>query len=138
MTGYDSFWRAIATIVIWVMMVGAFALTGVFMADVIGEGVVMIVFLLLAAAVTSTGFIWGWGRSGSRNRSRLRARRWDFDEDEGFDDDDLSQSEKRKRDRITIALRNLSNDELIRLQNRISSGEIDDELLEEILSDRER
>lgn len=135
--GYDSFWRAIATIVIWVMMVGAFALTGVFLADAIGEGVVMVVFLLLAAAVSSTGFIWGWGRAGERSR-RHQTKNQRVDSGGLFDGDMLSYEEKHKRDRLSSALRNLSDEELIQLQNRISSGEVDDELLQEILSEAER
>jgi len=38
--------------------------------------------------------------------------------------------EKRKRDRLDAVLRDLSDDDLLRLRQRLSEGEIDDELLQ--------
>jgi hypothetical protein len=127
MTGIEAFWRAVATIVIWVMMVGSFALTGVFMADALGEGVVMIVFLLLGAAVVSTGFIWNWGRVSLKNKEQ-GWQEWGAELQASLEGD--GYSEKHKSDRISAALRNLSDDELVRLRKRIARGEITDDDLE--------
>ncbi len=128
MTGIEAFWRAIATIVIWTMVVGGFALTGIFMADALGDGIVMVVFLLLGAAVASTGFVWNWGNM--RGSSKVSWHDWG--EQMTFDE---TRTEKRKADRISAALRNLSDDELVRLRQRIARGEITDEDLEAALAE---
>lgn len=44
--------------------------------------------------------------------------------------DDADNMEKRKRDRLDAVLRDLSDDELHRLQTRLQNGSIDDALLE--------
>jgi len=134
MTGVEAFWRAIATIVIWGLMIGGFALTGVFMADVLGDGVVMVIFLLLGAAVTSTGFIWNWGNVAKSGRKQSW-QEWGQGLQESFTSDSY---EKRKSDRISAALRNLSDGELVRLRQQIARGEITEDDLEAALREENR
>jgi len=124
-----TFWQAIATAIIWVMLIAGIALGGVFLAEPLGEDVLGFFFMLLAAAVVCTGFVWDWGRIPGEGR---RSRKQSELAEEIFAS---GQQEKRKRDRLGSALRQLSEEELIRLRDRISSGDIGDEELEEVLRD---
>jgi hypothetical protein len=118
-----TFWQALATIVIWTMVTGGIALGGVFLVGSMGEEVLGYFFMLFAAAVISTGFIWDWGRlPGDSHRRKRHAEQDNYNYD--FD---LVGDEKRKRDRLSDALRTLSDDELLRLRQRIADGEIDED-----------
>ena len=125
-----TFWQALATIVIWIMVTGGIALGGVFLAAPLGEAVLGFFFMLLAAAVISTGFVWDWGRiPGDGRRFRKRHAQDDdrlYNYAGGYDD-------KRKRDRLSDALRSLADDELIHLRERLARGEIEEEELARIL-----
>jgi hypothetical protein len=128
-----TFWKAIATIVIWVMVVITVALTGVFLAPALGDESVAAIFLVVAAAIVSNGFIWNWGSTGQR---KLQRKERESAEDELYE---LASNvgEKRKRDRLAVALSQLSDGELVNLRSRIRNGEIDEQELAEILSERE-
>jgi hypothetical protein len=126
----QAFWRAIATIVIWVMLTGGFGIVSETLTAQLGEDVIAVLIMQLLAAVICTGFVWNWGRiPGDQKRAGAR-------KEEAWEElyDDL---EKPKRDRLANALRTLSDDELFRLKDRIRSGAVDDRVLEQTLLDEE-
>ena len=103
--------KAAATVFIWItylVIVGMVARLGLF-----GLGLAFIVSLPLIAI---TGMMWGAFGNESDNQQKQQA---------------LSESEieKRKRDRLDAVLRNLSDDDLVRLKERLADGTIDDEKL---------
>jgi hypothetical protein len=129
-----TFWQAVATIVIWVMVTGGIALGGVFLAPQLGEEVLGFFFMLLAAAVVCTGFVWKWGQlPGGENQKKGKQKNEDYLA--AYDSD---YDEKRKRDRLGAALRTLSDDELVRLRERIARGEIAEEDLASVLNEIDR
>ena len=125
-----TFWKAIATIVIWVMVVASIAITGVFLAPNMGDDAIGAIFIVVAAAIVTNGFIWNWGSTGQR---KLDKKERESAEDELYD---LASSvgEKRKRDRLAVALSQLSDGELHNLRSKIRNGEIDEQDLAEILN----
>jgi hypothetical protein len=126
----STFWKAIATIVIWVMVVVSVAITGVFLAPNMGDESLGAIFMVIAAAIVTNGFIWNWGATGQR---KLDRKSRESAEDELYD---LASNvgEKRKRDRLAVALSQLSDGELHSLRSRIRNGDIDEQDLAEILS----
>lgn len=129
---FSTFWKAIATIVVWVMVVITFALTGVFLAPQMGDDAMGAIFMVVAAAIVTNGFIWQWGSTGQRKFDRKKREET---EDELYDMAS-SVGEKRKRDRLAVALSQLSDGELENLRSRIRSGEIDEQDLAEILNEQ--
>lgn len=130
-----NFWRAIATIVIWVMTTGSMALSGVFLADVLGEDIIAVIFMVLVAAALSSGFIWNWGRGeGSSRRRESRRRRWASLLDDEFEDRHYEEKPKND-DRLATALRQLSDRQLENLRDGIRSGDISEDDLETMLAD---
>lgn len=129
---FGTFWKAIATIVVWVMVVVSVAITGVFLAPQMGEDSIGAIFMVVAAAVVTNGFIWQWGSTGQR---KLDKKQREAAEDELYDMAS-SVGEKRKRDRLAVALSQLSDGELENLRSRIRSGEIDEQDLAEILNEQ--
>lgn len=115
--------QAIATVVVWIMAVGAIALTGVFLAPELGSDSLGAIFMIMIAVVVTNGFIWDWGRGSGLSRRDLRNR-------QALEDDiyDMGSNrlQKRKRDDISSRLSNLSDDELLDLRGRIQSGDIDE------------
>lgn len=133
MDAQGNFWRAIATIVIWVMATGSIALSGIFLADKLGEDVIAVIVVSMIAAALSSGFIWNWGRTGM---SRRRRRHWASLLDEALETRSYSQEKpKREDDRLAEALRQLSDRQLHNLRDGIRSGEISDDDLETMLGD---
>lgn len=127
-----TFWKAIATIVVWVMVVASVAITGVFLAPQMGDDAMGAIFMVVAAAVVTNGFIWNWGSTGQR---KMDKKQREAAEDELYDMAS-SVGEKRKRDRLAVALSQLSEGELESLRSRIRSGEIDEQDLAEILNEQ--
>lgn len=126
----DAFWKAIATIVIWVMITGSIGLTGIFIAPMMGEDSIAVIFLLLVAAVLTNGFIWDWGGGSSKKDKTIEDR--DEAENEIFNLANDARY-KRKRKQIGARLSDLSDTELIDLRERLQAGELDDEELEYII-----
>jgi len=134
MDAKNSFWKAIATIVIWVMATGSVALSGVFLADILGEDILGAIFMIMVAAALSSGFIWNWGRGDGTRIKIGRRRRW-----EGLLMDELQgrHYEKPKRDdQLADALRQLSDRQLENLRDAIRSGDISEDELETMLGDK--
>jgi uncharacterized membrane protein len=83
------------------------------------DDVIVFPILFTIAGVLVTGFMWVGSESGSRTSNRTGSR------------------EEDKRERLTHALRDLSDNELIRLRQRLASGDIDDDQLARLLDESE-
>lgn len=121
----ESFWRAISTIVIWVMLLAAFIVATIFLPETIGEDVIAVYLFLSIAGAVSTGAIWR-GRSSRQERSGRRESRYE---------DREAAPEKIKNERIAAALRELSDDELYQLRDSIARGTIDEERLAALIDE---
>ena len=131
-----TFWQALATIIIWAMSIAGTAIGSVFLAPQMGEEVLGFFFMLFAAAIVCTGFVWKWGQmpgQGQQNQRHGKQKNAMY----GYDTD-MDYEEKRKRDRLSNALKSLSDDDLIRLRERIARGEIQDDDLASVLDEDER
>lgn len=127
-----TFWQALATIIIWAMVIAGTALGGVFLVPQMGDEVLGFFFMLFAAAVICTGFVWKWGQlPGQAQQRHGKQKNESYDYEMGYD-------EKRKRDRLSNALKSLSDDDLIRLRERIARGEIQEDDLASVLGEDER
>jgi hypothetical protein len=124
------FWKAIASIVMWVMIAVSFVATAIFLVPQMGEEALGAVFMLLAAGVVCSGFIWNWGSTGQR---KLDKKVRESAEDELYN---LASSvgEKRKRDRLAVSLSHLSDNELLDLRQKLRNGDLDEQELAEILN----
>lgn len=145
-TSSDAFWKAIATLGMWVFVTGGMALIGIFMAPAMGEDALGAVFMLMAAAVVISGFIWNWGqvpgqesnkqaRRNARKQRRQERHHHDNVDDEYYDLYYAQSTKKGKNseDRLAAALKQLSDEELVGLRERIARGEIREEDLESVL-----
>jgi len=118
----DSKQRFDLTRFIWMSLMFAVIAVTVF-AD-LGGVIVPVLIFLLGAGVLVTGFIWNWG-DGSLSKNTSAASSVS---DEFFG--------KRKRDDLDVMLRNLSDDELLRLRRRLSDGDLTEQMIyEELLGD---
>ena len=124
-----TLWRAVSTIAVWFMVLGAIALTGVFLAPEIGEDALGAIFLILVAAVVTNGFIWNWGAGTSSKKDKKNRK----EAEEELYDLALDKQQKRKRDEIGSRLSDLSDDELLDLRQRLQAGDIDEADLAYIL-----
>jgi uncharacterized membrane protein len=143
MDNAGTFWKAVATVVVWTMVVGAIVLSSVFLGPSLGEDIIAIIFMVMAAAVVSMGFVWNWGQvEGQQKANQHQNKRTNRDDDEADLYDELlytaGATGKRKNgdDRLSDALRSLSDDELIRLRQRLANGEITEDELAAALRDR--
>ncbi len=116
----DSNQRVELTRFIWVALMIATVVVTVF--GDLGGTIVPVLLFMLGAGVMVTGFVWNWG-DGSLVKQQ--ASRGSISE-EFF-------GEKRKRDELDDVLRDLSDEELIRLRQRLSDGTLTEELLYEEL-----
>lgn len=128
MDKHAVFWRAIATAIVWVMVVGLIALVGVFITPELGEDSLGALFMILVAAVVSTGFVWNWGQiegvSNKKDRQKAESEIFDM----AYDLDG-----KRKRDEIGSRLSEFTDAELVQLRERLQAGDLDDDELQYIL-----
>ncbi|MCU0511788.1 MAG: hypothetical protein MUE40_04370 [Anaerolineae bacterium] len=104
---------------IWGMTIIGMVLGVTFTAAILDEAVLGLVFIMAAAAIAVTGFIWQWGAPFASGASS--------GEQAGF-------NEKIKREQIEAVLRRLSDDQLETLRDRISSGTVNDALLSDMLA----
>lgn len=113
--------RAIATVTLWITYLGLLA----YALEVIGWVTVPLAFILFIPLLISNYLLWR-GQRGEEGAMRFN---FDFNSDE-------DDREKRKRDRIDTVLRDLSDDDLIRLRERLADGTINDNVLyEKIVGD---
>jgi hypothetical protein len=81
----------------------------------LGRWSILLAFVMMMPLIPIMGIMWGSFKSDSSEK-RDRARSSDA-------------IEKRKRDRLDAVLRDLSDDDLRRLKQRLTDGTIDDEQL---------
>lgn len=124
MDGQTTFWKAVSTVIVWVMVTGGIALGGVFLAPVMGEEVLGFFFMILAAAVVSMGFIWNWGQLPNQQRLTDEQKKKAKREAEYYDLVHQTGEKLKRDDQLANALRKLSDDELMRLRERIADGEL--------------
>lgn len=116
----DSKQRVDLTRFIWMALM--FTVVAVTVFGDLGGTVVPVLLFLLGAGVVVTGFIWNWGETAKADTTHDIASEY--------------FGEKRKRDELDDILRNLSDEELIRLRRRLSDGTLTEEMLyEEFLDD---
>lgn len=110
--------RGCITIVMWLSYLGLVYIS----LESVGAWAALIAFVVTIPLFMGMGMIWNM----FGNEDKLVARRYAKEE----------ETEKRKRDRLDAVLRDLSDDELRRLQQRLQDGAIDDEVLyEQIVGD---
>ena len=140
----DIFWKAIATASIWVMSFVMIVIGSIFVAPVMGEDFLGFLFMVMAAAIVTSGFVWNWGRlpedaKNNRRKQRREQRKEKRDKnDEEYYDlylGNAAQGKRKNNDRLAEALRQLSDDELVRLKDGIATGKIDEDDLEDALED---
>ncbi len=103
--------RVVATALIWISYLTG-SVTAVI--EMAGWGV-LLALILMIPAIVFTGLLWAWERiSGVADQRRQAVS---------------EQQEKRKRERIDTVLRDLSDDDLLRLRERLSDGVIDEDIL---------
>ena len=124
-----TFWQALTTIVIWAMVMVGTGIGSVFLAPQMGEEVMGFFFLLFGVALVCTGFIWKWGQIPGQTKQNKQKN-----ESYGYE---MDYEEKRKHDRLSNALKALSDDDLIRLRERIARGEIQEDDLASVLREDE-
>ncbi|MGB7338497.1 MAG: hypothetical protein WBC91_06355 [Phototrophicaceae bacterium] len=112
----ESETRLQATRAVWTAL--GIALAFLFLSAGIGSGLqtghVILGVAMVIAGMGSTSFIWTVGESA---RADTRA--------------EIANQEKAKRDRLDRVLRDLSDDDLMTLRQRLSDGSIDDDVLYE-------
>jgi hypothetical protein len=140
----DSKQRSDATQTVWGILIFALIVLG--WTGAAGDQLLPMLVVCLIAAVAATGFIWDWGGALQRNSDGYpqRKRRNSgllAEVEEALDELDLAlddmldaepehgERQKRKRDRIDAALRQMSDEELLQLRQRLSAGDIDEEML---------
>lgn len=143
----ENFWKAIATIVIWAMSFVSIVIGSIFVAPTLGEDFLGFIFMVMGAAIVTSGFVWNWGRLPQdaindrikKEKEERKKKNKGNSDDEYFDLFYAQTGNKRKNnDRLASALRQLSDDELVRLRDRIASGEIREEDLEDVLYEEGR
>lgn len=110
--------RSVATIILWVTYI---VMIGISMSQ-LGTWSILLAFVLMMPLIAIMGFMWDAFKHDSSEQR-----------DYAITQDEI---EKRKRNRIDKVLRDLSNDDLLRLKHRLADGTVDDEkLYEQIVGD---
>lgn len=107
--------RTLATTFMWLIYVGA-TMAGV---EEVGPLMIPLSIILMVPLLAMSAFM--WDIPGKTRFSQYTAQ--------------TEEAEKRKRDRLDAVLRDLSDDELLRLKQRLSSGTVDDDHLQYLLGD---
>lgn len=103
--------RSVATVFMWLGYLGI-----LYMAmDKLGTWSALIAFVVMIPLIIAMGMMWGAFKPGTNATQELSAE----------------DVEKRKRERIDSVLRDLSDDDLLRIRERLVSGTINDEMLYE-------
>lgn len=109
----DNHIRLQATKYIWITT--GISLFSLFLSAGLASGLeaghVILGIAICIAGFLSTGTVWNWGEPGMASVV------------------DMEAQEKVKRERIDGVLRDLSNEELIALKQRLSDGTVDDDVL---------
>lgn len=116
----NVFMRSAATMFMWLVY-----MAGVFISLIeVGAIAILLAFILMVPLVFLSAFMWGLldRRPPQSATQSLSASATDY-------------LEKRKRDRLDAVLKDLSNDDLERLRQRLSDGTVQEEQLRYMLSD---
>jgi hypothetical protein len=93
------------TVFIWLSTIVSFLATLAIAADILQGAIIPIVVFLFGAAIVINGFIWQWGQQEKSSDA---------------------EAEKRKRERIDTMIRNMSDEDLMRLKRRLGESDFDD------------
>ena len=107
----ENFIKGIVTVFVWVTYLAMLS----YSMEALGVTVIGLAFVLMIPVIILSVSMWaGASAFGGSSSSK-----------EGEE----TNSEKRKRDRIDSVLRDLSDDDLIRLRQRLQNGTINDDVL---------
>ena len=109
--------RALFTLIMWFMLIGAMIVLTALLRTTLQEGVIAVTIIFAVVGVAVSGFIWNWGQIPNESHD--------------------AAAEVLKRNRLTMALRDLTDDELARLRQRLATGDIDDDQLSRLLDESE-
>ena len=104
--------KILLTIFIWLTTLTTFFATMALSVRELGGGIIPIAAFIFGAAIMLSGFIWQWGQKSNYPLVQ-------------------EDSEKRKRERLDSVLRDMSDEDLIRLKERLVDGTVNDEVLYE-------
>ncbi|MGB7338494.1 MAG: hypothetical protein WBC91_06340 [Phototrophicaceae bacterium] len=102
---------SIALVVSWL----AYLAVVVFMTDVIGAAVIPVAAIMMVPLIVMMNLMLG----GNKKKSKLAGMQ------------SASSTEKRKRQRIDSMIRDMSDDELFELRQRLSDGSLDEDVMYE-------
>lgn len=105
--------RAVLTVIMWAMFLVGMLVFSLVLSRTMEDAIPFVLILFTVAGLIMSGFIWNWGQLPDESR------------------------EAAKRNRLTLALRNLSDQELLRLRQRLSTGDLDDIQLARLLDESE-
>ena len=117
--------RAIATVLVWITYLAMVWLS----IDKLDTWAIALAFVMVLPLIIIMGGMWGMFNADKKDADDMAVT---TDKKQHLSDDEL---EKRKRDRIDNVLRDLSDDDLGRLRERLSDGTIDDDHLYHMLGD---
>lgn len=104
--------RAVASTIMWL---GYLVIVYLAMTLLEGGWSVFIAFVVMMPLIAATGMMWGAFTSETDNAQKENLS--------------AEEIEKRKRERIDSVLRDLSDDDLLRLKQRLGDGVVNDEVL---------
>jgi hypothetical protein len=110
--------RLVVTILGWALLMAVMVLLAQLLSPSFGALMKIFVILFTLLGVMILGFGWMWGRVSNLSEQKDAA-------------------EDLKRNRITMALRDLSDSELVRLRQRLASGDVDEEQLMRLMDESE-
>ncbi len=100
--------RGAVTVVLWLSYLAVLY----FMAEQLGPWVILLAFVLMIPLIVSTWATWNMFGPDSKSVT-----------------EESTVNEKRKRERIDNVLRDLSDDDLVLLRQRLQDGTIDEDIL---------
>ena len=108
-------YRAAATVIMWIAYLAMIWTSMIF--GHLGVWAILLAFVLMMPLIPISAMM--WGAIGNQSQLDKEAKR--------------EELEKRKRDRLDAVLRDLSDEDLLRLRRRLLDGTINDERLENAL-----
>jgi len=102
--------RGAVTVIIWL----SYLAMNYVLAEQLGPWVILLAFVLMIPLVVSMGAVWNMFGADRVAKN---------------DNSEESSTEKRKRERIDTVLRDLSDDDLVLLRQRLQDGTIDEDVL---------
>ena len=108
--------RQATAVISWLAYLGVI----VYLANIMGPVAIPFAAIMMVPLIVMMNFLWGGDKKQSRSENSAS----------------MSRQEKRKRARIDTMIRDMSDDELYELRQRLQDGGYDDELLyERMVSD---